>query len=290
MRRKSAWILLAVLAVLLAVWMVSCSQRAKKSPGGTEVQEEESQLQEGREVDGAAQMAPRDETGQDRLAGGSSGELTYAVQRIEREYQADDGTPIFLAKLSWPAFDGEGEGIEAINRYFESWAQDKLTEYADAQNSTRQAALEVYRESRNLSWTGPWGESYEVEAVRTHGDYVSVLMASFLEEGSAHGLPYREDHLFRMSDGKSVGICEMTGKDQEEWNRLLRERFSQAVMEGDRSLYYDNALETLRTYDMRKAGYYFTDTGIVFYLAPYEIAPYSSGYVEISVSYEEAGA
>ena len=41
---------------------------------------------------------------------------------------------------------------------------------------------------------------------------------------------------------------------------------------------------------MLKAGYYFTDTGIVFYLAPYEIAPYSSGYVEISVSYEEAGA
>ena len=293
MRRKSVWILLAILAVLLAVWAVSCSRSGKGGPKGGGEGEAESRMPEGREVDGAAQKAPGEgggETEPDRLAGGGTGTLTYAVKETQQEYRADDGTPIFRAKLSWPAFDGDEEGIEEINRFFESWAQGKLAEYADAQNSTRQAALEVYRESRNSSWTGPWGESYGVEAVQTHGDYVSVLMTSFLEDGGAPGLPCREGHLFRLTDGQPVGICEMTGKNQEEWDRLLRERFSAAIREGDRALYYENALETLRTYDMRNAGCYLTETGIVFYLEPYEIAPYATGYVEVSVSYEDAGA
>ena len=293
MRRKSVWVILAVLAVsltaLFVIRMVSGRRDAEKSPEKADVQEDYP-AQEGREVDGAAQKAPGQEEGNRDPSGGGSGPLTYVVRQLWQEYQADDGAPIFSVQLSWPAFDGEGEGVKTINRYFENWAQAKLAEYGGGQNSTRQSALEVYRESRSTSWTGPWGETYAVESVQTHGDYVSILMASSLAEGAAGGLPYRESHLFRISDGERVGICEITKKEQKEWDRILRENFSRAVREGDPALYYNNALERLQTCDMQKAGCYFSDTGIVFYLPPYEIAPYSTGYVEVLIPYDEAGA
>ena len=103
MRRKSVWVILAVLAVsltaLFVVRMVSGRRDAGKSPEKADVQEDYP-AQEGREVDGAAQKAPGREEGNRDPSGGGSGPLTYVVRQLWQEYQADDGAPIFSVQLS----------------------------------------------------------------------------------------------------------------------------------------------------------------------------------------------
>lgn len=288
MKLKKSRAVLWTAAFLIMTGAAGCGKKTVNPP---ETQETES---EDMETESEAKLQDGSETGadeslQDQLAGGGTGDITYEVQHTEKHYEADDGTAIFKLKLSYPVLMGDGEGIRKINSFFKDWSAKKLEEYEADENSTRQSALEVYRESRDAGWAGPWGEEYEVSSVKAWAGYVSVLLDSYLYEGGAHGMPYREGHVFRLSDGQQVELSRLTGKTQADWDKLLRARFSDLVSEGKEAMYYEDALELLKERDMKDTGYYFTDTGIVFYLPPYEIAPYSTGYVEIVIPFEEAG-
>lgn len=221
-----------------------------------------------------------------KLSGGSSQDLTYEIRFLEKEYAADDGAGIFRLKLSWPVLLGNDDGIDEVNGFFENWAEEKLREYESDENSTRQSALEVYRESRDVGWAGPWGEEYRVGSVGVFAGYVSILMDSYLYEGGVHGMPYREAYTFELADGSRAELAEMSSCTPGEWEKLLRTKFLDKISREEG--YYADAREILEKYDFAKAGWYFADGGIVFYLPPYTVAPYDAGYVEIEIPFEEA--
>ncbi len=240
-------------------------------------------------VSGSAVRGQQVRAGQDRgeLAGGGTGDMTYVISRLERQYEAEDQTAIFRVKISYPVFYGQQAGLADINDFFKKWAQEKLEECESGEDSTRRTALEVYRESRDSGWKAPWSENYEVRDVTVWDNYVSVLTESCLDGGSDSGVPYREVWVFRLLDGQRAGLTEITGKERGEWEALLRARFGELVKQDDSGRFYADAAEKLAEYDMGKADYYFTKTGIAFYLQPYEIAPYAAGYVETVIPYGE---
>lgn len=271
-KKLTVWISFLIAGALLMVCgAAGCSEsRRQQHQNGAKQEEKES----------AQNMAGN------RLLGGSSQKVTYEVRFLEKEYEADDGTAIFRLKLSWPVLLGSEGGIDEINAFFEKWAQEKIREYEADENSTRQSALEVYRESRGVGWAGPWGEEYRVSSVGVCAGYASILMDSYLYEGSVHKMPYREDYAFDLSDGHRIGLTEMSAQTQEEWEKLLRKKFLEKLSREDG--YYADAREIVEKFDFAKAGWYFTDAGIAFYLPPYTIAPYDAGYVEVIVPFEEA--
>ncbi|MDO4333016.1 MAG: DUF3298 and DUF4163 domain-containing protein [Eubacteriales bacterium] len=289
MRKKRIWFVLAVLIGMTAAVFSACgkktvspSETQKSTESGAET--EESETQEEME----SQSVPQ-ENAAGQVAGGGVGSVHYEVRLMEKQYEADDGTVIFEIRLAYPVLQGEEEGAKQINRFFQEWSEKKLKESEEDEDSTRQSALEVYRESKDAGWPGPWSESYEVTSVKTWGGYVSVLMDSYLYEGGAHGMPYREGHVFRISDGQEVELSDLTDKTQDDWDKLLRAGFADKIAQGEEAQYYEDAMDLIKERDMKDTGYYFAETGIVFYLPPYEIAPYSTGYVEILVPFEEAG-
>ena len=285
MKRIGEWKLFVLLLCLPAVLLSACHVSTVDPPETKESGQEESgqgkeQQEEGNgeesdpaQEDMAANAAGSRETQADRLAGGGTGELTYEVSSLDRQYTAEDGTVIFQAK---------------INLFFRNWVAAKIREYEEGEDSLWHSALEVYRESRDSGWMGPWSEEYRVSSVRVQGGYLSVLLDSYLEEGGAHGMPCREGYVFRVRDGQQVDLTEMSEMTRVEWDKLLRARFADLIDKEDASLFYEDASERIKTYDMGRADYYFAADGIVFYLAPYEIAPYATGYVEILIPYEEA--
>lgn len=289
MEGKKFWYALTVcICMAAAVMAAACGKKTVNPP---ESREEESSAQESEEESGQseaeAQTAQTDEGEKDLLAGGGVGSVTYEIGYVEKQYEAEDKTVIFEVKMAYPILMGEDAGSRRINSFFEEWKNRKLKEYESDENSTRQSALEVYRESRDTGWQGPWGEQYEVSYVKTWNGFLSVLLNSYLDEGGAHGMPYREGHLFRLSDGQEVELSELGGKTREDWEKVMRARFADKIARGAEGEFYEDALEMIKDRDMSDAGYYFTDAGIVFYLPPYEVAPYSTGYVEIVVPFEE---
>lgn len=288
-RKKIRSVLFAMFCVIISA-SAACGKKTVNPPERPEMSEsaQESQEETGQETEGSTEA----DSGGDQLAGGSAGDVTYEVKHLEKQYMAEDGTAIFEVKLAYPVLQNNGEeknGTAVINQYFVNWAQKKLLEYETDQDSMRQSALEVYRESKDAGWPGPWGENYEVTSVKTWGGYLSVLMDSYLDEGGAHGTPYREGRVFRLADGHEVELSDLTDRDQGEWEKILRSRFSSLIAEGEEGEYYEDALDLIKERDMSDIGYYFTDSGIAFYLPPYEIAPYSRGYAEVIVPFEEAG-
>lgn len=285
MEWKKIWCVLTVcICMTAAVMFGACGKKTVNPPASEEAEGEEQESESGTEETGA-----ENGTDADRLAGGSVGSVTYEVGHAEKQYEAEDGMAIFEVKIAYPVLLGEDSVSRAVNTFYEEWKDKKLEEYEQDENSVRQSALEVYRESRDSGWQGPWGEQYEVASLKTWNGFLSVLLNSYLYEGGAHGMPYREGHLFRLEDGQMVGLSDLGGKTQEDWEKVMRACFAEKIAEGAEGEFYEDALEMIKERDMSDAGYYFSDAGIVFYLPPYEIAPYSTGYVEIVVPYEEAG-
>lgn len=289
MEGKKIWLVLtAVFCMTAAVMFAACGKKTVNPPESEE-SEGEAQETESETEEADTESETEGEKDTDRLAGGSVGTVIYEIGHVEKQYEAEDGTAIFEVKIAYPILTGEDSASREINTFFEEWKNRKLEEYESDENSTRQSALEVYRESRDTGWQGPWGEQYEVSSLKTWNGFLSVLVNSYLYEDGAHGMPYREGHLFRLEDGQMVGLSELGGKTQEDWEKVMRARFAEKIAEGEEGEFYEEALEMIKDRDMSDAGYYFTDTGIAFYLPPYEIAPYSTGYVEIVVPYEETG-
>lgn len=289
MKKKKGWFALPLCLVLTIAFAAACGKKTVDPPPAPESEETESETEAGQE----AQSEEGTETGvenddcMDQIAGGGTGTVNFAVNFVEKQYEAEDGTAIFKMSMAYPVFEGEEEGVAEINRFYQEWSERKIAEYEAEEDSTRQSALEVYRESKDAGWPGPWSENYEVACVKTWNGYVSVLMDSYLYEGGAHGMPYREGHVFRLSDGQEVELSELTDKEQGEWDKILRARFAARIEQGEEAEFFEDALETIKVRDMKDVGYYFTETGIAFYLPPYEIGSYSTGYVEVEVPFEE---
>lgn len=289
MKKRKGWFALTLCLVLTIAFAVACGKKTVDPPPAPESEETESETEAGQEVQSEEGTETGVENGDcmDQLVGGGAGTVNFAVNFVEKQYEAEDGTAIFKMSMAYPVFEGEEEGVAEINRFYQDWSERKIAEYEAEEDSTRQSALEVYRESRDAGWPGPWSENYEVASVKTWNGYVSVLMDSYLYEGGAHGMPYREGHVFRLSDGQEVELSELTDKDQGEWDKILRARFADRIEQGEEAEFFEDALETIKVRDMKDVGYYFTETGIAFYLPPYEIGPYSTGYVEVEVPFEE---
>lgn len=220
------------------------------------------------------------------LLGGGSGSVTYQVKTVQENFHAEDGTVLYQLQLSWPYFAGKAGGVLQVNRFFEDWKNEKLRIYEADGDSIRQAALEIYRESKDSGWTGSWTERYRVSRVCTKGQYVSVLLDSDLKEGNLKKIPHRESYVFDLESGQQVTLEKLLGKSREECYQLLQEAYRDKLRENP-GVYYADAEEKIAALNPEKIGWYFTETAIVCYLEPYTIALPEEGYVEAELPIED---
>jgi len=222
----------------------------------------------------------------DALVQGSTQELIYEVEHWEKTYQAEDGASIFKVKLTYPLLIGQTNGYRQINQFFEEWREEKIREYETDDDSVYRSALEVYRESKNVGWLGPWSEEYTIGRVDARGGYLSVLLDSHLREGQNQSMHYRESWLFDLKNGRESSLLHVSKFTEDVWEDFLEKKYLEMVENAPINTYYSDAGKILEDMDWEEIDYYFGDTGVVFYLPPYEIGPYSSGYAEITVPFE----
>ncbi|MFR1660745.1 RsiV family protein [Gallintestinimicrobium sp.] len=220
------------------------------------------------------------------LLGGGSGSVTYQVKTVQENFHAEDGTVLYQLQLSWPYFAGKAGGVLQVNRFYEDWKNEKLRIYEADGDSIRQAALEIYRESKDSGWTGSWTERYRVSRVCTKGQYVSVLLDSDLKEGNLKKIPHRESYVLDLESGQQVTLEKLLGKSREECYQLLQEAYRDKLRENP-GVYYADAEEKIAALNPEKIGWYFTETAIVCYLEPYTIALPEEGYVEAELPIED---
>ena len=90
-------------------------------------------------------------------------------------------------------------------------------------------------------------------------------------------------------NGSEVTLASLLPLSEEEVNELAREAFLSRIEEHPEDGYFEDAADTIRAKTDFLSQSYLTQEGVVFYAQPYEIGPYASGFIEVTVTMGRAG-
>ena len=100
-------------------------------------------------------------------------------------------------------------------------------------------------------------------------------------------MPYRISNLFYAESGEKALLSEVSVLSKEELNQKMVDAFLQKYQQDGEDAYFPDALTVIQALDVDTTGNYLTENGVVFFLRPYDVAPYAAGYVEVTIPYEE---
>lgn len=112
--------------------------------------------------------------------------------------------------------------------------------------------------------------------------------------GGAHGMPTRDHYLFDLADGSEIAIEDIVGVSEEEF-RVLAAEYTAADCREHSELYFYDADDNDSLYNVvyEYAGFdrpmFLSEEGVVMEYSPYHLGPYASGYIEVTIPYEELG-
>lgn len=161
---------------------------------------------------------------------------------------------------------------------------DSTTESA---NATLEQAKTAY--GRNGSWT-PYLYHITYSPMRIDHEVLSLFGNNVVFSGAGHPERTCVSANYDLLTGDILTLASIKQKD------VTATQFSNLVLAGlaeiaDNNYLYDNYKQTVQQRFAQDASqdeaWYFTQTGLCFYFAPYEIAPYSSGVVTVEIPYEK---
>ena len=161
---------------------------------------------------------------------------------------------------------------------------DSTTESA---NSTMDMAQNAY--TGNGNWT-PYLYHIAYSPTRIDHEVLSLFGNNVVFSGAGHPERTCVSASYDLLTGDVLTLASIKQKDAtpEQFSNLVLEGLSE-MAEGD--YLYDNYKKTVAQRFTQDASqdeaWYFTQTGLCFYFAPYEIAPYSSGVVTVEIPYEK---
>ncbi|SFC01599.1 protein of unknown function [Butyrivibrio sp. YAB3001] len=206
-------------------------------------------------------------------------------------------------------------GYELDKLYCETFQLDyHYSEFSDVINKalyakTNEIAERIRNANENNSdeycdeheeWSQVTEEVYEVTKVNIINDrYLAVYENSYWYGGGAHGMPSRDQYLFDLQTGKQLTFEDFYKGTEEEFKTLIAtkvkedyESYEDETGENssddnpyfaqDSDSAYEVAYESVNYYNI-----YFEEDGIIYYFFPYDLGPYSSGFIEVFASYEE---
>lgn len=111
--------------------------------------------------------------------------------------------------------------------------------------------------------------------------------------GGAHGSPWRSHSFFDLTDGSGIGIADLIGVSEEEFRTLAAEYTVADYLGENNALYFETEKDALYETVYEYAGFdcdmYLGADGVVVEYSPYQLGPYGSGCIEVTVPYDKLG-
>ncbi|MBR1861977.1 MAG: hypothetical protein IJ796_09010 [Lachnospiraceae bacterium] len=138
-------------------------------------------------------------------------------------------------------------------------------------------------------------EEYTVRDVRLIGDhYISVDMSGYYYSGGIHGMPYMDYLFYDLNTGEEMELEDFYSGTEEDFKELVTSIADRDYDNGAEyiSLTYEpenkeSVLNSIRDCTGFEMNIKFEEEGIEVEFPPYSIGPYSSGFIDIFVSYSE---
>lgn len=149
-----------------------------------------------------------------------------------------------------------------------------------------ESAKNAYKTSS--SWS-PYICQIIYEPIRIDYGVLSLLGRNTVYNGSPHPETHFQSLNYDLVTGNALTLADIFTENTKSDTISTLVSASLKEIASDKQLYsgYETAVNERFTDDyLEDSDWYFSDTGLVFYFSPYEIAPYSSGVVSAVIPYE----
>lgn len=126
--------------------------------------------------------------------------------------------------------------------------------------------------------------------------YLQVYEYGYEYWGGAHGYPLREYFVFSEETGELVDLCRLLEVDEETYRTVVAEYtlqdYRNRTERGDFRYYDYYGEESLYQAAYESASFVISSLakeGVVAMYSPYDLGPFSAGYIEVLIPYEEFG-
>ena len=210
--------------------------------------------------------------------------LSVSVPTTTEHFYADDGTELLYTVKQHMQLLLANDTV--ANRIILDFLNRVDAMHQDTEELLR-AAQSVYR---NDQYWNPYHQLVIYSPTRIDHGVLSLFGISSSYTGGIHGNQRAVSVSYDLSTGDVLTLASIMHLDAE------KEDFIDLILDDLRKnaeTYYlfDDYEETVRYIlggdETQYSDFYFTQTGLVFYFSPYDIAPYASGVITVEVPYSE---
>lgn len=214
-------------------------------------------------------------------------------KKYEKTYKLDDGKVYFEAKGVFPEIKNKTKAAKKINQELKKqkneWIKQTKKNAVDAKGDFDLWAADA--DFPMPEWNYSDDISYKV--TNNDGKYFSVLMSGYDYTGGAHGMPYRIALTFDAKTGEKLTAAKLLGTTKAKLNAKVRKlylkKYDKENKNADNVFYGEGASGreelqlALKPMDFNES-FYVKNGKVVFYVHPYDLGPYASGFIEVSAS------
>lgn len=214
----------------------------------------------------------------------NSQSLKLSTKTYKKDFKTKKGQVYKTISYEYPVASGSSDAANTFNQFYtdmrSKWLKSAKKDLADAK------ALVLQFPSDSSRYY-----SDEVTCKITTGgtDYISIMQSGYTYTMGAHGMPYRITRIFDAKTGMEASAASMLGITPEDLNSKVQELYIKKynkTLNTDRFQFYPGLKEleaALLKVDFNENLYYMKNGRLYFYVEPYILGPYASGYIETSI-------
>lgn len=204
--------------------------------------------------------------------------VTIHGTETEKIFKNEKGKEVGNYKYHKPVLEGNTAAIKKINDFYskQRLAQIKLfkKELLPMQDTSDLNAPN-YIVSDELNYSVTYNKN----------GYLCILQSGYEFTGGAHGMPYRIAHTFDLNTGKEVTLKNIFSLSKADMTTKIARAFNKLFKSDKESVYWDDALATVKKTAGYSSPFYLTNKGVRLYYSPYDLSAYARGYVEVTLHY-----
>lgn len=229
-------------------------------------------------------------------------ELGHVEAQSETLKSADGSRKLGSVYAERLVFDGEGDAVEAMNQTMQELQASVLSAArTDSMNLDTEMSIDTTEsdgsEEETLPQEADAAQPVYSMALTIDGDdaitylddhYVCVRADGYEYTGGAHGTPFRQYFVFDRETGARLSLSDVVENPVEELQAKVGAAFRKLAEKTNFAFESPEDLEhTVADGISYESPFYLSETGVVFYYAPYEIASYAEGFPEVTIPYSE---
>lgn len=229
-------------------------------------------------------------------------ELGHVEAQSETLKSADGSRELGSVYAERLVFDGEGDAVEAMNQTMQELQASVLSAArTDSMNLDTEMSIDTAEtdgsEEEVLPQEADAAQPIYSMALTIDGDdaitylddhYVCVRADGYEYTGGAHGTPFRQYFVFDRETGARLSLSDVVENPVEELQAKVGAAFRELAEKTNFAFESPKDLEhTVADGISYESPFYLSETGVVFYYAPYEIASYAEGFPEVTIPYSE---